>query len=243
MKFKNRYIQNNRRNLLLGAGALYLSSCSWFRTNNPKNNLTKTILESAKKQIIPLGRPNRSGQKLKPSHITIHNTSNTTKGADARAHAKFLLNKGFYELGDKENWVSWHFTVDDKNLYQHMPVDEVGVHAGAGNTYSIGIEICMNRGIDQSKANTRAARLATELIDKFELPLSNLVTHQYWTGKSCPTLLLKASEWDKFVGLVSENLPANRKIKKTTPPIIDPDVVEPDLDEKLLRIPEEFLSI
>ena len=69
-------------------------------------------------------------------------------GADAAAHAAP---------------VSWHYTVDDLSIYQHLPDGERAYHAGdggsgPGNATSIGIEICVDAGGDfeQAKANVAA---------------------------------------------------------------------------------------
>jgi N-acetylmuramoyl-L-alanine amidase CwlA len=46
----------------------------------------------------------------------------------------------FYTLpSGKKNWVSWHFTVDDVEAVQHLPITERAIHAGAGNG-GLGIE-------------------------------------------------------------------------------------------------------
>jgi N-acetylmuramoyl-L-alanine amidase CwlA len=39
--------------------------------------------------LIPIGNSNRPGTKLVPTGITIHNTDNPNKGANAAAHAKY----------------------------------------------------------------------------------------------------------------------------------------------------------
>lgn len=142
------------------------------------------------------GRPNRPGRKIQPVYITIHNTSNTGRGADAAAHSRMVREKGYYDLrtnsGEvKRNQVSWHFTVDDKRAIQHLPMDEMGYHAGQkGNRASVGVEVCMHKDIDQAAADLRAARLAALLMHDLGVPAENIVTHQHWTGKACPTLLL-----------------------------------------------------
>ena len=59
--------------------------------------------------FIPVGNSNRPGRKLTPTAITIHNTDNDSKGANAAAHAKYQ--KG---ADARKRQVSWHFTVDDK---------------------------------------------------------------------------------------------------------------------------------
>jgi hypothetical protein len=61
--------------------------------------------------------------------------------------------------------VSWHYTIDDKVVVNHLPLDEEGYHAHEdANMSSIGIEICMNEGIDRAAADLRAARLAAALL-------------------------------------------------------------------------------
>lgn len=45
---------------------------------------------------IPQGRSNRSGSPLQPKYITVHNTDNSSIGADAEAHANFLSKTGYY---------------------------------------------------------------------------------------------------------------------------------------------------
>jgi hypothetical protein len=143
--------------------------------------------------LIPESNSNRPGTNIEPRFITIHNTDNTGRGADARAHAVYVKGQ------DAQNRkVSWHYTVDDKRCIKHLPINEKGWHAGSseGNKKSIGIEICMNQGIDQAAANQRAASLAAILMYDLSIPLNNVVTHKHWTGKQCPRLLINS--WDQF---------------------------------------------
>lgn len=109
--------------------------------------------------ILPAGRQNRPGILMVPRFITIHNTDNSNAGADARAHGRFLINTGHYMLKGNKHWVSWHYSVDDIRVVKHLPGNEKAFHAVAGNGQSIGIEVCMNQGIDQAKAFLNAARL------------------------------------------------------------------------------------
>ena len=97
-----------------------------------------------KEMIVPKGNENiRPGYAMEPKYITIHETANTSKGANALNHAKYLDNQA---RGNTDRSASWHFTVDDKEIYQHLPLNEVGWHAGdkTGNYESIGIEIAVN---------------------------------------------------------------------------------------------------
>ena len=154
-----------------------------------------------KKEFIPVGKTNRSGKKITVTSITVHNTSNASKGANAAAHSKFVCNTGHYMLNGKKNWVSWHFTVDDVQAIQHLPINERAIHAGPGNASSLGIEVCMHAGIDQAAANLRAARLVAKLLNDLDLPNTAVRTHKSWTNKNCPQLLLP--QWEAFLGKVA----------------------------------------
>ena len=172
----------------------------------PDNPIT---IQSARQQLnivvdlIPVGHSNRPGTPLKPTKVTIHNTDNDSPGADARAHAQYQ--KG---TDAQQRQVSWHFTVDDRSVYQSLPVNEVGWHAGthAGNHQSIGIEICENQGIDQQAANDRAALLTAVQLHELGIPLSNnVVQHHDWSTKDCPALLRHpASKWTAFLQKVAD---------------------------------------
>jgi chitosanase len=161
-------------------------------------------------ELIPSGKKNRPGTKITPTSITIHNTDNTDAGADASAHSRFVRNTGFYERNGRKNWVSWHFTVDDKVAIKHLPTDERAFHAGSGNGVSIAIEICMHRGIDQAAANERAALLTAILLRDLRIKIDDVVPHQKWTGKNCPRLLLDSGRprdtWEAFIDRVRAHL-------------------------------------
>lgn len=154
-----------------------------------------------KQSFIDVGRPNRPGFAMEPRFITIHNTDNTDPGADAYAHARYL------QTTDRK--VSWHFTVDDAAVYQHLPLNETGYHAGdggdgPGNRTSIGIEICMHQGIDQNKANWLAIDLIVYLLKTLGLGVEAVVPHKKWTGKNCPALIIPW--WDHFLVSVQSKM-------------------------------------
>jgi hypothetical protein len=79
----------------------------------------------------------------------------------------------------------------------------LGWHAGShdGNSKSVGIEICENRGIDQLTANRKAAKLTALLLHELGIsPSGNVVQHHSWTGKDCPALLrAQPGGWDDFL--------------------------------------------
>src|SRR5690625_7246745 len=62
----------------------------------------------------------RPGYAMSPKYITVHNTANANKGANAEMHARYLHN------GAGGRSVGWHFTVDDTQIIQHLPTNESG---------------------------------------------------------------------------------------------------------------------
>ena len=151
---------------------------------------------------IPQGRKNRPGGLNLCSYLTIHETGNAARGADAAAHASYLK-------GDAaaNTLVSWHYTVDDHAIVQHLPDTETAYHAGdgakgPGNTKSIGVEICVNQGGDFEKAKQNAAALVRLLMTEHSIPLERVVQHNHWNGKDCPkTIRNTPGGWEEFLNL------------------------------------------
>ncbi|MER1275456.1 N-acetylmuramoyl-L-alanine amidase [Bacillus velezensis] len=150
------------------------------------------------RDFIPVGHNNRPGYAMNPAYITVHNTANTARGANAAMHARYEKNP--------ETPTSWHFTVDEKEIYQHLPLNENGWHAGDGNSgtgnrKSIGIEICENSDGDFEKAVANAQWLIKKLMKEHGISLANVVPHQHWSGKYCPRKLL--DRWSSFKAGIS----------------------------------------
>lgn len=158
------------------------------------------------REFVEVGRPNRPRTPLRPRSVTIHNTDNAGRGAGAKAHSRFVREQGFYIHKGEKKWVSWHYTVDDKHVIQQLPVNERAWHAGAGNAESIGIEICMNSDLDAAQAYRNAAALVATLVTDLELTPQDIVTHQSWTGKNCPSVLLVGDRWQQFLRAINDAL-------------------------------------
>ena len=152
-----------------------------------------------KQRLIPEGRANKPNLAMKPMYLTVHNTDNTDAGATAEAHSRYLLN------GSGGAKKSWHYTVDDKNVYQHLRDHEQGWHAGdgtgPGNALSIGVEVCMYAGIDEQAAWRNAAALLAILSSKHGIALERIMPHKHWSGKACPSRLLP--HWQQFMDMVA----------------------------------------
>lgn len=136
------------------------------------------------------------------NYITIHETANKSKGANAEMHAQYINN------GSKD---TWHYTVDDTQAIQHY-IDtrqcwHAGDGSGKGNTESIGIEICVNSDGDYLKAVQNAVELVSELMKKHNIPIGNVKQHNHWSGKNCPTQLRNGSKginWNQFIEKVKK---------------------------------------
>lgn len=151
--------------------------------------------------FIPAGRKNRPGKSNPDEYITIHETGNFSKGADAAAHASYLKSDSA-----ANKYVSWHYTVDDHAIVQHIPDGETAYHAGdgkdgPGNNTSIGIEICVNPDGDFDKAKENAASLVRLLVDEHGIDIAHVVQHNHWNGKDCPYTIRHTGTWDAFLAL------------------------------------------
>ncbi|MBX9158533.1 S-layer homology domain-containing protein [Bacillus cereus] len=168
-------------------------------------------------KIVPKGNDNiRPGYAMKPEYITIHETGNPEVGANAKNHADYLYNQA---VGQLDRVASWHFTVDDKEIYQHLPINENAWHAGDGNgdgnRKSIAIEIAVNSDGDYNKAVENAKKLVAYLMNETGVTIDNVVKHQKWKGKNCPEIMIRTGQWQPFLAGVQKYVAVN-------PPTIAP---------------------
>ena len=134
--------------------------------------------------------------------ITVHETANVARGANAAAHAN-LQYKG------NSRRASWHLQVDDSEAVRSFPDSARCWHAGnpIGNRTSIGVEVCVNSDGNWRKAVENAARLVAHLMRENGVPLSAVRQHHSWTRKNCPTRLrggIGGITWSDFIALVAQ---------------------------------------
>ena len=163
--------------------------------------LTETKIGTAKVvvDIVPKGYciPNT---KITPTSITIHMTGNV--GASAKNNHNYMknINKNGSRIA------SWHFTVDDKEIYQAQSTNYKCYHAGctSGNNTSIGIEIAMfNDKARQVQAYKNAIELVKILMAYHKFDTSKVKRHYDWTKKHCPAWLQEGKwgyTWSWFKG-------------------------------------------
>lgn len=153
--------------------------------------------------LVPEGFEGRPGVERRVKYVVIHETGNPSKGADAQAHSNYLQNGG-------EGTTSWHYTVDDHEIYQHIPDHEVAWHAGdrlaknGGNLNGVSIELCVNADGDFEKTFDNGARLAAFLLGAYGLDSGDLRQHNAFNGKNCPQTIREAGRWEEFVELTAQ---------------------------------------
>lgn len=144
-------------------------------------------------KLIDTNTSARPLEKRIIKYRVIHETDNFEKGVGAANHATFLEN-------NNKSPTSWHYTVDDKEIYHHIPDDERANHAGdkEGNDYGIGIELCVNEDGDFNQTFDNATKLVAYLLKSYNLDISAIKTHHDFTGKECPHNILKNKRLGEF---------------------------------------------
>jgi len=175
--------------------------------------------------MITAGQYGRKQMRpMKPRYITVHTTQSYGRGAGALTHAKILKRGGLTSSNNSLGYLTWHFSVDSHSVYQSLPTNEQGQHAdyeGAGNRYSIGIEMCENRDGSFTATRARTAKLVANLMKQHNIPISRVVGHCHWERirysdgknlgfKNCPKPLLNngkyGAKWESFLKQVKANL-------------------------------------
>lgn len=158
-------------------------------------------------EYMPEDSPGRPGEKRLVEWIVIHETDNFSPTADAAAHAAFLCS-----LGPDDEPRSWHYTVDDHQIYHHLPDDEAAYHASdkltphGGNLNGIGIEMCVNEGGDYEQTLENTVQLTAKLMIEYGLKIRDVQTHQHFSSwdKPCPAKLLESDRWEEFLDRVED---------------------------------------
>lgn len=171
-----------------------------------ENRLDESQIGQAKVivDILPKGHciPNRKLSSI--SYITVHNTGSMSPANNQHRYMKNINKSG-------ERQASWHFTVDDKEIYQAQSTNYECWHAGdsTGNKNSIGIEICQSDNKDtQEKIYRNTIALIKVLMKYHNLDISKVVQHNKWSGKSCPDYLRRSVHgysWNWFIEQCKNN--------------------------------------
>lgn len=142
------------------------------------------------------------GRNKQIQYIVIHYTANNGDTA---------IGNGNYFAQPNRN-ASAHYFVDEKNIVQSVMDTSTAWHCGAKtykhsrcrNDNSIGIEMCSEKDkngkyyINLDTQRT-AISLIKELMNKYNIPIENIVRHYDVTGKFCPEPFVRVEqEWISF---------------------------------------------
>ena len=104
---------------------------------------------------------------------------------------------------------SWNYQVDAYNIYQSFEDNVICWHAGdgtatpgSGNNNGIGIEMCVNQDGNYEGTLANNAKLVASLMLQYNLTLDNVKRHYDFSGKECPSYLIRTGRWEEFVEMV-----------------------------------------
>lgn len=145
-------------------------------------------------KLVKYNFSKRTNPKIK--YIAIHDTGNTRTGADANAHFNY------FNSADRQ--ASAHYFVDDKQILRIIKdenrswaVGDAGGKYGITNDNSISIEMCINKDANQDIVYQKTLELTKYLMDKYNIPLKNVVRHYDASRKICPYTWSK-NNWQKW---------------------------------------------
>ena len=139
---------------------------------------------------INLTSVNRTVYKRKRNikYLVIHYTANN--GDTAYANTCYFKQ---YKRG-----ASAHYFVDERSIWQCVKENDIAWHVGARRYYnkcrnnnSIGIELCSRKDLNgryyfKKETIENALQLTKELMEKYNIPIENVVRHYDVTRKNCP---------------------------------------------------------
>ena len=148
------------------------------------------------------------GRKQEIKYIVVHYTANNGDRAESN---------GKYFQQPNRN-ASAHYFVDESNVVQSVRDSDTAWHCGAKsykhdkcrNDNSIGVEMCSEKDRkgqyyinEQTQNNT--LEVVKWLMEKYGVPLENVVRHYDVTGKLCPEPFVKNQvQWLDFKGKLGE---------------------------------------
>lgn len=111
------------------------------------------------------------------------------------------------EIGENGNWYM------GKTWYS-KDYDLIGNFGGNNN--SVGIESSVHKGTDYATTVRHLAILVAKLTIDWDLPVSRVKGHHYFSGKGCPNQIMQANYWEEFLNLVALEKFAQQNYKDYT---------------------------
>lgn len=141
------------------------------------------------------------GRKEPVKYIVLHYTAN--KGDRAESNCIYFASKN--------RNASAHYFVDEKEIWSSVPENDTAWHCGASlythlycrNNNSIGIEMCSDyvngNYVITDETIKNALELTKHIMEKYNIPIENVLRHYDVTGKICPEPWVRvSSKWNEF---------------------------------------------
>lgn len=139
--------------------------------------------------------------EMKPEFIVVHNTANDASAANEISY-----------MVRNNNEVSFHFAVDNEEIWQGVPLNRNTWNAGdgaegIGNRKGISIEICYSKSGGERFMNSEilASKFIAELLHERNWGIDKVTKHQDYNGKNCPHRTLSLG-WERFLKMIQEQL-------------------------------------
>ena len=143
----------------------------------------------------------RQGQARTIQYIVVHYTANS--GDTAQNNLDYFARE--------VTGTSAHYFVDRASVRQSVLDTDIAWHCGAEryqhpecrNSNSIGVEMCDSVGAVPAATRERTAAFVRELMDKYGVPVENVLRHYDVTGKRCPAPWVdNPAEWMEFKSML-----------------------------------------
>lgn len=159
---------------------------------------------------------------MTPTRVVVHNTAND---ASAMAEISYMITN--------DNYVSFHYAVDDYRAVQGLEENRNGWHSGdgngQGNREGIAVEICysLNGGDRFTKAEKNGVILIASILKRHGWGLDRVTKHQDYSAKYCPHRTLDLG-WDRFLAMIAKEL----NLEPVNPTLQVPSAIKLDKPER-----------
>lgn len=151
-------------------------------------------------------------------YIVCHESGMPYEKNNAEYLANIQFNNAFSNKNARE--ASWNYQVDAYGIYQSFDDSVICWHAGdgthneaTGNNNGIGIEMCINQDGNYEGALYNNAKLVANLMHKYNLKLENVKRHYDFSGKECPSYMIRTGRWNEFLEMVDREYQAIALLK------------------------------
>lgn len=179
-------------------------------------------------------------------HWTANTSRGANAAANASYFARKYRTIGgkYYEMSNDEkgnpkpfSQASAHYCVDSNGIMTAIPETEVAFHVGAKsykalaierfkmsnglvrpNEFCIGIEMCVNSDGDWNRTVENTLDLASEIMIRYGLNISQVIMHHDVTGKNCPKMYVDDPRaWADFKAKLAKKV--NEKMTPSPAPV------------------------